>query len=188
MSGTGPRQRAAIALSFGVQAFLIAGALTLPAALSSAGGVSSSSSVAVPGPVTLLPVMSPLPRGSAFPVTVTIGGTGVTGIYPAGGGPAPLLAESGTDLTATVTLTLPGARSLSSVSFTLADQRPAPASAASAPKALRVVSGPVGPGTHTFTLPLDSLPPRGGWDIVMTATDSGGQGGSSGVIAEIVTS
>jgi hypothetical protein len=62
MPGTGPRQRAAIAISFGVQAVLIAGALALPAELSTTAGAS----VAAPAPVTLLPAVSPLTSGAPF--------------------------------------------------------------------------------------------------------------------------
>jgi hypothetical protein len=195
MSGTRPRQRAAIALAFGVQAVLIAGALALPAELSSTASVSSSSAPAVPLPVTLLPVVSPLtdgaPFGPGFPVTVKIGAASATQIYPAPGGPSTFLLDPGPDVTATVTMTLPDNYWAPSLSFSLADedplQAPMPGSAATARNLLNVPS-PLSRGTHTFTLHLGNLAPRSGEEIVMTVTRPGDGDMSTGVIAEIVTS
>jgi len=191
MPGTGPRQRAVIAFSFGVQAVLIAGALTLPAELSSTVSVSSSSAVA--SPVALLPVVSPLTNGvsfgSIFPVTVKIGAA--SGTWGPLSGPSVFLIEPGPDLTATVTLTLLDEYPVSSLSFSLTDegslQAPAPGSAATA-RNLLSAPGPVSQGTHTFTLHLGNLAPRSGEDIVMTVTRPGDPSVASGVIAEIVTS
>ena len=188
MPGTGPRQRAVIAFSFGVQAVLIAGALAIPAELSSTVSVSSAAA-----PVTLLPAESPLsngvPFGSIFPVTVKVGA--VSSTWTPYDGPSVFLIGPGPDVTATVTLTLPDEYPVPSLSFSLADdgslQAPAPGSAATA-RNLLSVPGPLIQGTHTFTLYLGNLAPRSGKDIVMTVTRPGDPSAASGVIAEIVTS
>lgn len=143
--------------------------------------------------MTLLPVVSPLNNGvsfgSIFPVTVKIGAA--SGTWGPLSGPSVFPIEPGPDVTATVTLTLPDEYSVPSLSFSLADegsrQAPAPGSAATA-RNLLTVPGPVGQGTHTFTLHLGNLAPRSGEDIVMTVTRPGDPGVASGVIAEIVTS
>jgi hypothetical protein len=191
MSGTGPRQRAAIALSFGVQAVLMAAALALPAELSSTAGVSSSSAVAVPAPVTLLPVVAPLdngvPPGPSIPVMVQVGAE--RGTWDPVSGPLVFLIESGQDVTATVTIVLPDGHSAYSLSLGLADEGPLPNPPPGLPAAGRSrLSVPaLGQGTHTFTLHLGNLAPHSGTDIVMTLTQPGDQSAVSSVIAEIVT-
>ena len=190
MPGTGPRQRAVIALSFGVQAVLIAGALTLPAEVSSMGVSASGSSVAVPEPVTLLPVVSPLindrvPPGSVFPVTVKIGAASST--WTTLTAPSVFLIKPGPGMTATVTLTLPDGYYVHSLSFSATAEGPLQAMAATT-RNLLSVPGPLSPGAHTFTLHLGNLAPQSGGDLTMTVTRPGSPGVASDLIAEIVTS
>lgn len=189
MPGTGPRQRAAIAISFGVQAVLIAGALALPAGVPATAGVSAGA----PAPVMLLPVVSPLTDGAPFPapLSVTVKFGEQSGTWTERGGPSVFLTDPGPDVTATVTLTLADTYPVRSLSFGLADAAPRPAQAPGswgAHRALLSVPGPISAGTYTFTLHLGNLGPQSGEDVVMTATRPGCPGGSSSVIAEVVTS
>jgi|tagenome__1003787_1003787.scaffolds.fasta_scaffold20850367_2 hypothetical protein len=187
MPGTGPRQRAAIAISFGVQAVLIAGALALPAELS------TTASVSVAAPVMLLPAVSPLTSGAPFQtgLSVTVKAGQQSGTWTEQSGPSVLLTDPGPDVTAWVTLTVPDSYPVRSLSFSLADVAPRSAQAPSTwgtRRALLNVTRPIGAGTCTFMLHLGSLGPQSGEDIVMTAVRSGAPGVASGVIAEIVTS
>jgi hypothetical protein len=191
MSGTRPRQRAAIALSFGVQAVLIAGALALPAHVSSTASISSSAA-AVPAPVALLPAVEPLSNSIPFQpgVSVTFKIGAVSGSWTEPGGAAVYLIEPGPDVTATVTLTLPDGYAVRGLWFTMTDrpqvQDPSSRTAAAARFLLSVpaLSG----GTHTFTLPLGNLAPRSGESIIMTAIRPGYPEVSTATIAELVTS
>jgi hypothetical protein len=187
MSGTGPRQRAAIALSFGVQAVLMAGALALPAGLSSTASVSSSSAVAVPAPVTLLPAVGPLdngvPPGSGVPVTVQVGAE--LGTWDPVSGPSVFLIEPGRDMTATVTVVLPDGPPAYSLSLGLVDEGHLPGPTWAGRSRLSVPA--LGQGTHTFTLHLGSLAPHSVTDILMTLTQPGDEPAASSVIAQIVT-
>jgi len=192
MSGTRPRQRAAIALAFGVQAVLIAGALVLPAQLTSTASVSSSSELA-PAPVALLPVVAPLSNGIPFQpgVSVTFKIGAVSGTWTEPRGASMYLIESGPNVTATVTVTLPPGYWVRGLWFSMTDRPHAQDSSprsATATRFLLGVPGPVSAGTHTFTVPLGNLAPRSGENLIMTAIRPGYPEVSTGTIAELVTS
>jgi hypothetical protein len=189
MPGTGPRHRVAIALSFVVQAVLIAGALALAA--DSSTSVSSSS--VAPEAVTVVPLESPPAAGVAapwnIPVTVKIGAAGIVATYPAPGPESQFLLEPGSDVTATVTL--PASYSMPGLSFSLTDKSSlvgtAPSSLTVSRPLLNVPSVP-GQGTLTFTLHLGALEPGRDMIVYMTVTRPYDSNMFGGVIAEIATS
>jgi hypothetical protein len=198
MSGTGPRQVVAIALSFGVQAVLIAGVLAIPAEMSSTVGVSSSSAVAVPAPApeSLLPAMSPLGSGEmagqAFPVTVSVGATSEMYMYGSLAVPPSFQVKPGTDVTATVTVTVPVGYVLPSLSVGLAEEAPLAAAPApgiwGSPRATVSVPGPLQAGPHSVTIDGGTLAPHSGLDVVMRTPASADVTTPGVMIAEIVTS
>jgi hypothetical protein len=188
MPGTGPRQRAAIAIAFGVQAVLIAGALALPAEQSS----TSSGPAFAPAPVMLLPAVSPLTSGAPFQtgLSVTVKAGEQSGTWTEHSGPSVLLTRPGADVTVWITLTVPDSYPVRSLSFSRADVPPRSAQAPSSwgtHRTLLNVTGPISAGTYTFLLHLGTLGPQSGEDIVMTAVRPGPLGAARGVIAEIVT-
>ncbi len=171
MSGTRPRQGAAIALSFAVQAALIAGILALPARSSATASMSSSGTASL-----------------TTPVTVKIGVASAVVTYPTSGAPIQFVAPPGTRVTATVTLA--DRDSAPGLMFTLYGHTLAPdgenvsdgaRTLLAVPSAASVPSQ----GTHTFTLDLGDIEPYSTMDIVMTVACIGGT--SNSVIAEITT-
>ncbi len=187
MLGTRLSRRAVIALSFGVQAVLIAGDLSLPARPSSPAGL---------GTVRVLPIARPPGEGVTspiipFPVTVRVGAASTTMTYPDPGVQQLFLLRPGPDVTATVTVTLPPSGMVPGLSFTLGD-KPSPqgGSPGSQPASRDLLDVPSLPaqGTLTFSLHLGSLAPGSDEVIVMTVTRQADSGMASGEIAEIVTS
>jgi len=192
MPGTAPRQRAAIALSFGAQAVLIAGLLALPGDLSPMASVSSSS--AAPTSVQLLPIASPpdnwyTPEGAAIPVTVKLGMAGFTEMYPTPGVQSLFLLEPGSDVT--VTVTLPASYSVPGLSFALCDPPSPPGSepvSASPCRILLNVPDVPDQGTLAFTLHVGTVSAGSDKVIDMTVSREDDPSMQSGEIAEIVAS
>jgi len=167
MTGSTASQRAAVAVSFVVQAALIAVALAAVNSVSRAGQEATAM-----GPANASPLIAPIspltsPMGIPVPVTIGIGGGSYSVMFP-GTSQVPV-AKVGSASGWTVKVTVLNLAALSNVQFTIS----APGSAGRADVVSSVSELPPGPSQLMFVLPAADVPSGGSAAISMAATENG---------------